>query len=406
MGKADRIFVPGKLTTLLDAGAGSSGKGKLASWLAENADNWQFACNTFAPQAGHWVRLLDGRQFFYQSLNSCAYLVDKYEKIYIGAGSIIELPALLREIEENRVPIHKLGISPMAAILSEEDAQFEKGLLGFDGVPLWNAVHNEGTAKFGSTCHGVGSVMARRALRRPSLKLARDIEVLKPYLCNVQDEIYERLRQGQAGLLELAQGFQLSLLNSDFYPNVTSRQVTVAQGFADMFLPTTFAGPIVLNLRTFPIRINSNKYIGLDGEHLTWQQVQDGVPHTVYKGNSGNWYDDQVELTWEELTQYSGSTKPIMEMTSVTKLPRRVATFSQKNLADAIKYNFTGHEIFTSINFMNYVDVAVQGKTSMTDLTEKCRHWLNSYIPDWRLKVNMIGTGMNTEEMIWNGDSE
>src|SRR3954469_25056808 len=86
----DFVFTSGKLTIALDGGAGSSGKGKLGSFLCEHAGNWQFACNTFMPQAGHWVRLSDGRKNFYKSLNSCAYLTDRYEKLYIAPGATIE----------------------------------------------------------------------------------------------------------------------------------------------------------------------------------------------------------------------------------------------------------------------------------------------------------------------------
>jgi adenylosuccinate synthase len=394
----DSLFRPGKLTTVIDASAGSSGKGKIASYLTENAQNWQFACNTFFPQAGHWVRLDDGREFFYQTLNACAYMADKYEKIYVGPGSIIELPALLREIEENRVPTHKLGISPMAAILEDSDVAFERGQLGFDGAPLTLA--HEGTMKNGSTCHGVGSVNARRVLRRPSLKLAKDIPQLKPFICNVQDEILARLDQGQAGLLEIAQGFQLSLLYDRFYPNVTSRNVTVAQGLSDMFLPPRVAGPLVINLRTFPIRINNFKFIGEDGKHLTWAEVQAGVPHTKYEGNSGAWYEDQKEISWEQLTAESGSPNPIIEMTSVTKLPRRVATFSKQNLDDAIRYNDAGQGVYLSLNFANYIDYKLTGAKTVQEITPKALEWMRHYLGDHLKRLRFIGTGAKTSETV------
>src|SRR5947208_2860358 len=94
-------FTPGKLTITLDGGAGSSGKGKLGSFLCEYAGNWQFACNTFMPQAAHTVELEDGRRILYQVFNSCAYMADRYDKIYIGPGAAIDLATFLREMEEN-----------------------------------------------------------------------------------------------------------------------------------------------------------------------------------------------------------------------------------------------------------------------------------------------------------------
>lgn len=396
--KTNSMFQPGKLTVLMDGGAGSSGKGKIGSYITQNADNWQFACNTFAPQAGHWVRLNDGREFFYQTLNSCAYDHDRFEKIYLGPGSIIELPALLREMEENGVPRHKLGISPVIPILDVElDQGFERGMLGFDGQKI--ETRHEGTSKFGSTNHGVGSCAARRVLRRQTLRLAKDVPELKEFICDVPGEIIKRLDQGQAGLLEIAQGFQLSNMHPRFYPYVTYRNVTVAQGLADMMLPIKYAGDVILNFRTYPIRINSNKYICTSsGKHLTWAEVQAGTPHEVYKGDSGNWYPDQTELTWEELTRLSGAKKPIFEITSVTKLPRRVATFSLSNVADAITHNETNHKTHLSINFANYVDADIEGKH---ELTPKFQDWMQENLGSLVPMVRFVGTGANTEDTVF-----
>lgn len=400
----DDVFVPGKLTFLMDGQFGSSGKGKLASFIGEsNKGKFTFACNAFSAQAGHWVKLEDGRSYFYQHLNSIAYNHDLYQKIYIGAGACIELPALMREIKENKMTPSNLGISPLASVITDSDMDYEKGVAGFDGGDC--SGQHEGTAKNGSTCHGVGSSLARKVLRRPSVVLMRDVPEVKEFLCDVPTEIMERLRNGESGICEIAQGFPLSM-NYRFYPSCTSRNVTVSQALSDMFLPPCFAGPVVINLRTFPIRINSNKYIGKDGKHLTYAEVQAGVEHTVYQGNSGGWYPDQEERTWEEITALSGSPEPIFEITSVTKLPRRVATFSKQNLLEAIDYNYTGFEPILSINFANYVDYEMTGKRNQEDITDKFKMWLIESLGDVELGASMlshvryIGTGAFTEDTI------
>lgn len=399
------LFMPGTLTTVMDGGAGSSGKGKLTSYIAENNDMATFVCNTFAPQAGHWVKLRNGKSYFYQTLNSCAYMMDKVEKMYLGPGATIELPALLREIAENKVPKDKLGISPIIPILTEIDAEFEKGNLGFDGASLTDK--HEGTMKTGTTAHGCGSVAARRVLRSPSLKLARDIPELQDYLCDVPNEIMARLANQECGILEIAQGFQLSNQHSRFFPYVTSRNVTVAQGLSDMFLPIRAAGPVVINFRTFPIRISSNKYICQStGKHLTWAEVEAGIPHKVYEGNSGSWYPDQTELTWGAVTDYAESPNPIIEMTSVTKLPRRVATFSKINVEEAIKFNDTGMGVHISVNFMNYVDHKMTGVTEYDQLTDKTKEWLLVNLREYAPLVRFLGTGALTDEMVFIPEME
>jgi hypothetical protein len=406
----NRYFDPGRLTVIYDVGFGSSGKGKLGSYVMEHADKPTFAVNTFAPQAGHWVKLDDGSSYFYQSLNSCAYLHEKLEKLYIGPGAMIELPALLREIRENGVPPHKLGISPVVPILDPViDGGFEQGLLGFDGQPLRDPLTGEiitsdvaqGTAKFGSTGHGVGSCNARRVLRRKSLRLARDVPELQQYLCDVPREISDRLDAGECGLLELAQGFSLSMMLPEFYPMTTSRNTTVAQGLSDCMLAPKYAGQVIGNLRTYPIRISSNKYVSLaDGRHLTWAEVQSGVPHEVFEGNSGHWYPDQTELSWDELTRMAGSPTQIMEMTSVTKLPRRVATFSLINVMDAIRHNDTGRGHHLSINFANYVDHAMTNARTLDAVTPKFVDWSYENLGDLVGAVRFIGTGAETEATI------
>jgi adenylosuccinate synthase len=406
------VFTPGTLTTILDAQAGSSGKGKVGSFIAQHADNWQFACHAFFPQAGHWVKLDDGRSFFYQTFNSCAYQIDRYEKLYIGPGAILELPALFRELEENRIPRHKIGISPLAAILQDIDVGYERGTCDFDGQPV-SELH-DGTMKRGSTAHGAGACRARRVLRRPEKLYARDVPELKEFICDVPGEILSRLERHQAGLLEIAQGFQLSYLLPHMFPYTTSRNCTVAAALDDMMLPTWCVGDVILNVRTFPIRINNNKYLGQDGRHLSWEEVQqfdrEGKPYNVYEGNSGPGYPDQKEITWDEVTTLSGSPDKIMEITSVTKLPRRVFTFSKQNLREAIRHNNTGRQTYISLNFINYADHAMTGRRGTVEscysdpdglITQKARQWIEENIQVWpHAKLKFLGTGPLTDDMI------
>ena len=403
----NHLFDAGKITILMDGTFGSSGKAKMASYIAENSDTWTFACNTFAPQAGHTVVLDDGKRYFYQTLNSCAYLPNKYEKIYIGPGGMIELPAFFRELEENNIPRHKIGISPSAAILQSKDAAYERGEVDLDGTPKTSF----GTLLKGSTAHGVGAATVRKILRRSDAVYAKNVPELKEFICDVPGEIIKRLEHGESGFGEIAQGFPLSLNHSGFCGYTTSRNVTVSQFMSDMFLPPIYAGQTIINFRTFPIRINSDKFVDPMGKFLTWDQVKAGELHTVIKGNSGPWYPDQVELDWDTITMMSGSNDKLFEITSVTKLPRRVATFSQKCLEEALVYNNTGHKMWVTVNFMNYVDADIYGMrgSNKTEgkLHGKCMDWLNSNIIRHKTRLGidfdllLIGTGPATNDVMW-----
>jgi adenylosuccinate synthase len=350
------------------------------------------------------------RSYFYQTFNSCAYDHDKYEKLYIGPDASIELPALFREIEENNIPAKKIGLSPLAAIIQDKDMAYERGEVDFDGDVRF--ARHDGTMKNGSTCHGVGACRARRLLRRKDVLLARDVPSLKEFLCDVPAEIMKRLDDGQAGLMEIAQGYQLSLLGQ-FYPFVTSRNVTVSAGLDGLMIPPKYTGNVLLNLRTYPIRISSFKYLDEStGKHLTWKEVQEyeasGKPYKKYEGNSGTWYDDQHEISWEEITKTSGSPNPIMEITSVTKLPRRVATFSRENLRQAIRYNQPpdGYKVFLSVNFMNYVDHGMTRKQGLDNLlSDKAEDWLREFIDPVTdefddVILRYVGTGPYTDDKL------
>jgi len=393
------LFNPGKITTIMDGSFGSSGKGSLGSFIAEHSDRWSFCCNTFMPQAGHWVKLDDGREFFYQTLNSCAYLHHKFDKMYIAPASVIELDAFWREMKENNVPYEKVGISPVATILVPEDGAFERGEMDLDGnvIPV---DPNKGTSKKGSTCHGCGAAVAKKVLRKKNVVYAGDVPELKQVMCDVSGEIMERLRKGESGFGELAQGYPLSLNHPLFKGYTTSRNVTTAQFYADLFVPVKYAGPVIINFRSYPIRINSNKYIGEDGKHLGWDDVEAGVPHKVYEGDSGSFYPDSQELDWDTVTKISGSPDKIFECTSVTRLPRRVATFSNINLVDALEHNETEAGVYISLSFADYVDHKVKGVRDLDNMTEKTWDWIKQHIGLSNANLMFIGTGPLTEDFV------
>lgn len=414
------VFTRGKLTITLDGGAGSSGKGKLGSFLCEHADNWQFACNTFMPQAAHTVELEDGRRILYQVFNSCAYMVDRYEKLYIAPGAAIDLDTFRREMEENRIPRTKVGVSHLTAILQGIDGDCEKGMCDINGI----ALEEKGggyLAKTGTTAKGCGVNRARRLLRHPKAKYARDVPELKDLLCNVPEEIMQRLDGGQAGLFEVAQGFQLSYLLPDFFPYTTSRNCTVAAGLDDLMVPPCYAGNVVLNFRTFPIRINSNKYVDqATRTHLTMDDVVSKTGKALdaltegelnaagidlVQGDSGPGYADQREIPWDAVAKDSGRPTKIVETSSATKLPRRGFTFSKMNVEHAIRHNRTaGGDVVLALSFADYVDYGLTSRRERLTIGDalpgRLDAWVRENLGEHRERLRFIGTGPKTDDMI------
>jgi adenylosuccinate synthase len=158
--------------------------------------------------------------------------------------------------------------------------------------------------------------------------------------------------------MEVAQGFSLGI-NSEFYPNVTSRECTVMQGLADARIPARALMRTYMAIRTYPIRV---------GNTVT--------------GYSGDWYSDQEEISWEDL-----GVPP--ELTTVTKRIRRVATFSNYQFADAIRANDPD---FVFVNFLNYLkDEEAQNEflIEISELRDDSDRWFD-IIGGWGPKSSDI----------------
>jgi adenylosuccinate synthase len=185
----------------------------------------------------------------------------------------------------------------------------------------------------GSTNKGVGAAAIDRIKRNPDNNLIiRDTHrrhKIFELVTVINPQKYQRiLRNSRDTLIEGAQGCSLSIY-SQFYPFVTSRDVSVHQIMADCAIPRFMSkvNRVIGTCRSYPIRV-ANRY-DKDGTQIGW---------------SGPCYKDQEETSFEEIGV------PV-EYTTVTKLPRRVFTFSKQQIQDAILYNEVD-EIF--LNFANY----------------------------------------------------
>jgi adenylosuccinate synthase len=132
-----------------------------------------------------------------------------------------------------------------------------------------------------------------------------------------------------------------------FYPYTTSRDVSTAQTIADCALPYGAAGQIIGTCRTYPIRV-ANRFDSA-GNQVGW---------------SGPYYDDQEETSFEAIGQK-------VELTTVTRLPRRIFTYSKQQIEQAVRVNG-----ITKM-FLNFANYATQEKLdeisnhikSLTELT-------------------------------------
>lgn len=310
------FFINGGVYVLVDGQFGSTGKGLAADLLEQYDRAMGFLVDTVttnaAPNSGHTAILEDGTKVFTQQIpvfSACRGVMRPTDELtahegavytYLNGGAVIDFNYLDAEYERYLAPTEMpLSIHNAAAVICGE--VFE----AFDASSL---------DKIASTGKGTGQAMAAKVMRMP-------------YVYENQQRDYATMQRGVARypageviLVETAQGFSLGP-NSGFYPYVTSRECTVPQALADAgFHPNSYQGGLMV-LRTFPIRVGNTA-----------------------EGTSGGWYPDQKELSWEEVGQPA-------ELTSVTKRVRRVATFSEMQLRQAVQMNQPNVIL---LNFCNY----------------------------------------------------
>jgi adenylosuccinate synthase len=358
----------GKINVIIDGQWGSTGKGKLAGFLARRHPIAVAVCD-FQSNAGHtWVGD-DGRKIITHQLPSSAVNLDT--TLAICAGSGITVSRLLQEIEElsDLNVAGRLVIDAHAHIIGPKHAEIEQIT----------------TRRIASTMKGCGAALADKVMR--TAKLAQDVPELTRWIGDVSSLVRTALRGGSTVLAESAQGFDLSLNHGHCYPHTTSRDVTPASLLSNVGVPVQLMGDVYGSLRTYPIRVG----------HVT-----DGM---TIAGHSGPHYNDQSEMTWEQLRVESGAMNDLTERTTVTNRVRRVFTFSPMQLRRFIEICGPSH-LF--VNFMNHVNAADFGIRDYDLLSKESMEWLRQVEglsasmshPGLPIQVALIGTGPRDSDMV------
>lgn len=345
-----------ELHVITDLQYGSTGKGLLAGYLAKKLQPDTLVC-AWSPNAGHTFIDENNVKYVNTAIPN-GIVADSVKRVLIGPGAVINPDALIREMEQYAVELFgvEIMIHENAAVVTQSHRDEEA----------------RGMFKIGSTMKGVGAAVIEKIQRNPASNIiARDALVSTPlegYV--VSKEIYNRaLDRGEVVLLEGAQGFSLSI-NQGFYPFTTSRDCTTHQLLSDCAIPNTLArfATVYGCARTYPIRV-ANRF-DADGRMI---------------GTSGPCYEDQREIAWEQLGMAP-------ELTTVTKLPRRIFTFSEQQIREAIRMNGVD-EVF--LNFVNYIDRDTDdGKYTL-------REYMN-IVSSAGARVTLLGTGPTELDVTWN----
>lgn len=341
------FVIPGSVSVVIDGQWGSTGKGLLAAFLAENSTFATHVATTNAgPNAGHTTCYENGRKFVTYHLPTIA--VVQGTVAYVNAGSIVDIELLQKEIANVGFDTSKLRIHPRAVVVTNEHKLAEQQA-------------DSSATKLASTQKGVGAALADKVMR--SAKLAQDYPELAPYVSAL--DLNNLLDCQGAVTMEIPQGMDLGLNHGHSYPTCTSREVSVAQGLSDANIHPRFLGKVAMSVRSYPIRVGNI--------------VQDDV----VLGQSGGCYDDQREVTWEEL-----GLPP--ELTTVTKRVRRIFTWSNEQYRKSL---LAIRPDIVFCNFLNYhrtYEEAIQWKIQM----RKVESELGWY------PLHIYGIGPNVEDVM------
>lgn len=308
LGFYPRTSVP-LIDVLVGGQYGSEGKGNIVGHIAPE---YALLVRVGGPNAGHKV-FADGEPEVYYHLPSGTERATT-ARLLLGAGAVIYPPKLLQEIATHHVDVDRLSIDPQAMIIEDADMADEKELL----------------AAISSTAQGVGAASARKVMGRgdklaTKVRLARDVDALKPYIREGQAILERAFARGERILLEGTQGTSLSV-HHGMYPWVTSRDTSVAGCLADAGIASTRVRRVVMVCRTYPIRVG---------------------------GPSGHM---SLEITYEELA--ARSKIPIedlkkTETTTTTKRPRRLAEFDWEQLHRSTVLNGPTDIALTFVDYLN-----------------------------------------------------
>ena len=324
---------------------GSEGKGKVAHFLAGRLQA-AVAIRTGGPNSGHTV-VEDGRRHVFRCLPTACLIPGIH--CAIGAGSYIDVDVFLEELGNRYVSCDGVSVDPNAFVITGEDRERERKA-GLE-------------ARIGSTLTGVGGAVMRRLERRSQSMRAADDPRLQPYLQPVGEMARRCLQQNRRVIVEGTQGFGLSVLHSDHYPHVTSRDTTAAGFLSEVGLSPLDVDDVTLVLRTFPIRVS---------------------------GNSGSL---PQEIDWGTVVLESGAERSIVEKTSVTRRIRRVARFDAEVVLQAIRANSPTRVV---LNHLDYVDWWCQAEERVTD---KAEEFVKAVERSIGVSVDWVGFGPGSESM-------
>ena len=333
---------------------GSEGKGNIVGHIAPEYD---LLVRVGGPNAGHQVYAEPKPEKYYHLPSGTQRAPNA--KLLLGPGAVIYPEKLLEEIAEHMIDADRLKIDPRAMIITDADREEEKRRFG----------------SISSTAQGVGLASARKMTGRSDYKdkkeafLARDCEVLQPYLGSARQVLADAMVASQRILLEGTQGTGLSLHHGE-YPHVTTRDTTVSGCLADAGIAPSNVRKIIMVCRTYPIRVGGPS--GPMAHEVDMAEIhrRSGIPL------------EELERT---------------ERTTTTDRPRRIAEFDWLQFRDSVQLNGPTD---IALTFVDYFDVNNRKAFRFEQLSEDTISFVEEIERISGRPVSLLSTDFNWRNVI------
>lgn len=305
-----------KMDVLVDLQFGSTGKGLLAGYLSsKNGYDVVVSCNM--PNAGHTAYCpITGEKFVHKVLPSGIFSPN-LRVIGVGPGAVFSIDQLEKEWRD------------VCEYFGEESSEITLVIHNAAGIltPEHKATEQATLSRISSTMQGSAEALVDKIRRKEGATAKYKTMEIHERMnqwgkCVVVGQTEWMLSMAHADniLIEGSQGYSLSI-SAGFYPFCTSRDCTPARVIADCSMPIGYLRDVYGCARVHPIRVGNTP-----------------------DGYSGDWYDDQKEIHFSDL-----GVDP--ELTTVTQRVRRIATFSYKQIYEAMEM---ANPTAVFLNFANY----------------------------------------------------
>jgi len=293
------------------------------------------------------------------------------------------VPGLMKEIGDCQVDSSRLAVDPQAMIIEEGDRMAESSLVEEiastgQGVGYATARRIIGRGKYSqesTVARQKGSSTKTRSIEKISVRLAKDIKELKPFIRSTYEELEKAFSRGKKIFLEGTQGTGLSIYHG-LYPHVTSRDTTVAGCLAEAGISPSRVRKVVMVCRTYPIRVGD-------------------APRT---GNTSGPMAQEISLA--EISRRSGIELNELrktERTSTTKRKRRISEFDWSLIRKAASLNAPTD---IALSFVDYIDGENKNARRFDQLTEETIRFIEEVERVTTAPVSLISTRFHPRSII------